>query len=70
MLAREPEWTRFDESHKFTIAVKNYYTNPDLGGGPLTGDLTSPNVDGPIRTPLVGMVEDINHYGYYELNKI
>ena len=69
MFEKEPVWTNFAVSHKFTLAVKNYWTKPELGGGKLTGDLLTS--DGkPIKTPLAKLIKDATHFGFYEIDKI
>lgn len=70
MLESEPDWARFNDQHKFTIAVKNYHTNRNLGGGPITNGILRTSAEEPIRTPVVGMVEEITHFGYYKINRI
>ena len=49
--------------------MRDYWKTPSLGGGPLTGNLSTSRVSS-IRTPLVKSIEKTSTYGYFKIYMI
>lgn len=64
-----PTWADYNLEGAGTQRLKKYWSDPELGGGPITADLSTPNASG-IKTPLRAKMQSASVHGYYEIKKI
>lgn len=62
----EPDWERYNIESDRTLVLHQYWTDENLGGGPLVDTLQTDNAE-EIITPLKDLILNTENFGYFEL---
>ena len=68
-LETPPNWNYYGWSSDQTRAVHKFWTDKNLGGGPLVGNLKAGSIN-KITTPLMKQITSAKTYGEYQIKKI
>lgn len=67
--ATVPSWNLYNPSNDISKTTKKYWERKELAGGPLTGDLATPD-QANIKTPLLQLIKSAETYGFFRITNI